>query len=99
MAPVVNSLTTLKTTPENLVDVSPFLVTGKNLIELIPRRDLSQYTLVLHAHFPTKAQLQEVEVCKQKEKEWKNWLNYMSRPLKILFKTFDSGAFQQSDVS
>ncbi|KAF8874644.1 hypothetical protein CPB84DRAFT_573924 [Gymnopilus junonius] len=34
-------------TPENLVDISPFLVPGNNVIQLNQRQDLSQYTFVL----------------------------------------------------
>ncbi|KDR81376.1 hypothetical protein GALMADRAFT_263661 [Galerina marginata CBS 339.88] len=70
-------------TPDNLVDVSPLLVLGANTIELNQRQDLSLYTFILHAHHPTKAQLKQLEERQQKERAWNEWLNHISRPLKL----------------
>ncbi|KAF8163073.1 hypothetical protein B0H34DRAFT_794820 [Crassisporium funariophilum] len=66
---------------DNLVDVSQFLSIGTNVIELNQRQDLSQYIFVLHAHYPTKTQLKQVEDGRQKDKEWHDWLLHISRPL------------------
>jgi hypothetical protein len=54
---------------------------GKNHIELSQYEDLSQYTFVLHAHFPTHAQLKDWEEQRQKNRAWDDWIQHMSRPL------------------
>ncbi|KAF8964115.1 hypothetical protein BDZ97DRAFT_1818031 [Flammula alnicola] len=64
----------------------PFQVTPDNLVDLSQRKDLSQYTFVLHAHYPTRAQLKQVEERLEKDKKWAEWLQHVSRPVTITLK-------------
>ncbi|KJA27296.1 hypothetical protein HYPSUDRAFT_212475 [Hypholoma sublateritium FD-334 SS-4] len=73
----------IQVTPDNLVDISTFLAVGPNVCELRQYQDLSQYTFVLHAHYPTRAQLSHVEEQWKKNREWQDWIRHMTRPLKV----------------
>jgi len=70
-------------TPENLVDVSPFIVIGQNVIELTQSQDLSQYTFILREHYPSQAQLDHVEEQRKKKKAWDEWVDKVSRDFDI----------------
>ncbi|KAF9475670.1 hypothetical protein BDN70DRAFT_883437 [Pholiota conissans] len=83
----------LQSTPDNLVDISGFLVIGENHIELSQYEDLSQYTFVLHAHCPTPVQLQYWKEDNEKSRKWNNWMQHMSRPLDIGLSTFKNLPF------
>jgi hypothetical protein len=76
----------LQMTPDGLVDVSEFLSMGQNVIELYQRQDLSRYRFILHAHYPTRCQLKELESRKKMDQSWSDWLRHVSRPLNIPLK-------------
>ncbi|KAJ7184182.1 hypothetical protein C8R46DRAFT_452421 [Mycena filopes] len=72
--------------PSNgLLDMSPFLVVGKNNLRIQQTRDMSEYWLLLCAHYPTRSQLNEVERRRHKEKNWSGWLDTFSQPLQLPF--------------
>ncbi|KAJ7771794.1 hypothetical protein B0H16DRAFT_1514760 [Mycena metata] len=71
--------------PNGLLDMSPFLVLGKNTFSITQTRDMSQYWLVLCAHYPTRSQLNEVARRRHKEKNWTGWLETFSQPLQLPF--------------
>lgn len=73
-------------TPDGFVDVSQFLTVGRNVIKLSQTRDMSQYIFVLHAHCPTRAQLQEVDGRRRRDGKWQEWVGHMSRPFDIPLK-------------
>ncbi|KAG5645049.1 hypothetical protein DXG03_007228 [Asterophora parasitica] len=74
--------------PNGLVDVSGFVVNGQNAIELQQTTDMSAYILILRAHHPTGAQLQQVALRRQKNRAWDNWLNKMAQPLNVPLPSF-----------
>ncbi|KAJ7470373.1 hypothetical protein FB451DRAFT_1253534 [Mycena latifolia] len=68
-----------------MVDVSPFLVLGKNTFRIAQTRDMSKYWLILCAHHPTSSQLNAVARRRHKERDWSGWLEKISRPLQLPF--------------
>jgi hypothetical protein len=76
----------MQMTPDGLVDISELLFMGQNVIELYQRQDLSRYRFVLHAHYPTRGQLKELESRKKMDQSWSDWLRHVSRPLNIPLK-------------
>ncbi|KAJ7090189.1 hypothetical protein B0H15DRAFT_251068 [Mycena belliarum] len=69
-----------------MVDVSPFLVLGKNYLRIAQTRDMSKHWFILCAHHPTHSQLNTVARRRHKEREWTGWLEEISRPLQLPFK-------------
>jgi hypothetical protein len=63
-----------------MVDISDFLLEGENLIDVVQTSDASAYQFVLRGHPPTQAQLQQVAQRREKDRNWKDWLNKMSQP-------------------
>ncbi|KAF5386591.1 hypothetical protein D9615_001705 [Tricholomella constricta] len=74
--------------PNGLVDLSEFISAGRNTIELDQTTDMSAYILVLRAHNPTGAQLQQVALRRQKNLAWNDWLVKMARPLDVPLPPF-----------
>lgn len=70
-------------TPDNLVDVSPFLELGHNTMYIRQHRGTSQYRLILHAHFPTAKQLKEVDQKRQGDLDWEAWRQEMLKPMNV----------------
>jgi len=70
----------MQATPDNLVDLSSFLVLGKNRLELRQQCDLRHYMFILHAHHPTRQQIQQIEDQQQKNKEWLEFIDKIAVP-------------------
>ena len=64
------------------MDVSDFLELGNNVIHVQQRHNMSEFIFVLHAHFPTPAQLKELERRRQLNRDWNAWLREVVRPPK-----------------
>ncbi|KAJ7929309.1 hypothetical protein B0H13DRAFT_1964787 [Mycena leptocephala] len=69
-----------------LVDVSPFLVLGNNLLHITQTRDMSKYWLLLCAHHPTPSQINAVARRRHKERNWTGWLEKISQPFQLPFR-------------
>jgi hypothetical protein len=65
--------------------MGPFLERGRNVVRLDQQHDMSDHVFVLHAHFPTAAQLRVVATRRKSDQEWREWLQRMSQPLRIRF--------------
>ncbi|KAJ7445790.1 hypothetical protein B0H11DRAFT_402504 [Mycena galericulata] len=73
--------------PSNgFVDVSPFLVSGKNTVCITQTRDMSKYWIILCAHHPTTSQIHTVARRRYKERNWTGWLDKISQPLQLPFR-------------
>ncbi len=68
-------------TPDNLVDISSLLALGKNTLKLRQRQDFRHCMFILHAHHPTRRQLQQLQDHWLKKKEWSRFLDEFSAPL------------------
>jgi hypothetical protein len=75
---------TVQVTPDNLVDVSPFLEVGNNVIHIRQHRDMSEYVFVLHAHCPTPAQLKQLTQKRKVDKEWEEWRKEITKPPEVI---------------
>jgi hypothetical protein len=57
-------------TPDNCVDISAFIKSGKNTFSVVQQSDMSDYVFVLHAHHPTPVQLSYLASCRQRREDW-----------------------------
>jgi hypothetical protein len=67
--------------PENLVDVSRLIRLRENTIRILQRSDMSGFVFVLHAHFPTRQQLEVVSRRRRKDLQWRDHLKHWTRQL------------------
>ncbi|THH15588.1 hypothetical protein EW146_g4924 [Bondarzewia mesenterica] len=66
---------------DNVVDLSPYAQLGENHIELIQTADMSDYMFVIHAHYPTQNQMQELRKKRQADQEFENFfVEELGRP-------------------
>ena len=71
-------------TPTNHIDLSLFLCLGQNVIEIYQTAALEDdVVFALHAHFPTRAQMKEVEKKRQMDAGWEAWRKRFLEPLNI----------------
>jgi hypothetical protein len=73
----------VQVTPDEHVDVTPFVVLGENVVYIEQRRDMSQYVFALRTHRPTAMQLKELAGRRQSENAFKAWHKTFSRPIEI----------------
>jgi hypothetical protein len=71
----------LQESPENLVDVSRFAKLEENTIQILQHSDMSDFMFALHAHFPTRQQLEVVTRRRKKDLKWRDDLKHWSRQL------------------
>jgi len=71
----------LQESPENLVDVSRFAKLEENTIQILQHSDMSDFMFALHAHFPTRQQLEVVTRRRKKDLKWHDDLKHWSRQL------------------
>ncbi|KAG1843348.1 hypothetical protein DFJ58DRAFT_804567 [Suillus subalutaceus] len=57
-------------TPDNCVDISAFIQSGKNAFSVVQQSDMSDYMFILHAHHPTPVQLSNLASCRRRREEW-----------------------------
>jgi hypothetical protein len=76
-------LNSTKLTLDDLFDLSPFMVLGKNTIRIIENTDMSQFVYCLRAHHPTQAQQSQLALKRRKEGEWDEELKNMCRPVAL----------------
>ncbi|KAF9220395.1 hypothetical protein BS17DRAFT_820681 [Gyrodon lividus] len=67
-------------TPDQCVDISSLMTSGRNTLELTQRGDLSEYAFVFHAHHPSQAQLAELAMVKASDEHWKHFLEALCMP-------------------
>ncbi|RDB21025.1 hypothetical protein Hypma_011394 [Hypsizygus marmoreus] len=77
-----------KVGPNGMIDVSEFLRIGENFVELVQHGDMSEYIFVLRAHHPTRAQIQQVEHRRNKDRDWHEWVAHMLQPLDVPIPVF-----------
>ena len=76
------------------MDLTQFMVLGKNELVLKCDVDMSRYLFVVHAHHPTRAQLQEVASRQKAKQQWYAFLMDAARPLDIPASRFTNGSGQ-----
>ncbi|KAL0578243.1 hypothetical protein V5O48_003738 [Marasmius crinis-equi] len=79
-----------KLTRDGFIDVGRYVREGINLITLhrSPRGLTEEFVLVLHAHSPTQAQMQELEKELENDVSWNTWLAEFARPFDISSSPF-----------
>ncbi|KAJ3828122.1 hypothetical protein F5880DRAFT_1473208, partial [Lentinula raphanica] len=70
-------------TPDELVDLGPYIKQGENYIKISQKGDLSAYVFCLHVHKPTLAQIERLNQLLDEDWEWDNWRKMVSGPLDL----------------
>lgn len=68
-------------TPDQCVDISAYMRSGCNTVQLRQYGDLSEYAFVFHAHHPTKAQLAELSAVQVANEKWKQFIESLRTPV------------------
>lgn len=68
---------------ENLVDVSTFVRPKTNTFRILQHSDMSAFVFALHAHLPTRQQLQAVTRQREKAQQFRDDLKNWSRPVDV----------------
>jgi hypothetical protein len=68
---------------ENLVDVSTFVRPKTNTFRILQHSDMSAFVFALHAHLPTRQQLQAVTRQRKKAQQFRDDLKNWSRPVDV----------------
>lgn len=63
-----------------MLDISDLVAEGRNRLQLHQTTDLRHFLFVLHAHHPTREQLEQVQDYIHKRKEWQQFLQNFAAP-------------------
>jgi hypothetical protein len=63
-----------------LLDISALVAEGRNQIQLQQTADFRHFLFVLHAHRPTRQQLEQLQQYEYQTKEWRQFLEKFAAP-------------------